>query len=255
MFVFQKFKLSMSRKKKPEENKSGKKKVSKGSGVGIKKGAVSTRGTAIKKVSKGNHDIFNIVSNIDKESTKIIRASEKINKKEKSTISAKKSKVLKKPIEVKKFSTRFVDYSDSLDVKRERNRLYQVRFRLVRKLERAETKKEKRLIRNELVRSTKYLERITKGSGGKVKVSKSEMTTPIKVSGKVIVREVYKWEVSRIIDTMLNEMMIKEYFIDGRRYTRRDSMDILSDIDDMETEADLRGIYFMIIETNLGKKE
>lgn len=245
----------MARKKKPEaplssENIEQKKKAVDGGAVKPKKKksenkAVSPKGTAINVTSKRG-------SNISIKQDKVSNSTDILSSKKKNK-PTKKSAKSKQAVEVKKFETKFIDYSDKAQVKREKNRIYQIRFRLVRKLEKAKTKKEQRLVRNEIIRSTKYLTRINKGIGGKVKDT-PEMTTALKVEGKTVIREVFKWEVSKLIDGMINDGTIKVFVIDGRRYTKRDSMDILSDIDDMETEADLRDIYFMIVETNLGKK-
>lgn len=150
-----------------------------------------------------------------------------------------------------------IDVSKASDkeLKRDRNRIYQERWRLKGKLEVVKQKKTINLIRKRLTKTTSHLINIKKARGT---YKEPEGFDPEKqqylVGDDVIVDRVFKWEIAKFIDDLLESKMYKKYIIDDEKYLSRAVMQIAVVINDMEVKADLTGIYFFTVTQNLKTK-
>lgn len=150
-----------------------------------------------------------------------------------------------------------IDVSKASDVelKRDRNRIYQERWRLKQKLEVVKLKKTQNQIRKRLQRTTTHLISIKKARGT---YREREGFDPEKqqyeVGDDIIVDRVFKWEIAKFIDDLLESKLYKKYIIDDQPFSSRAVMKIAVAINDMEVEADLKGIYFFTVTQNLKTK-
>lgn len=127
---------------------------------------------------------------------------------------------------------------------KERNRIYQYRFRLKKRLKTAKNDKQKRLIRNEIVRTTRYLQNIQKKVGKKpLKKIQPTQKEELIISDNTITENVFKWEASKTVQSLLQRGYFKKFIVQGIEYSSSEDFDILFRIDEMETEADLTGLY------------
>lgn len=176
----------------------------------------------------------------------------------------KKHKVVKrkKTLDYEKLKTRFSESVSKVNVltakyatlEKERKRIYAERSRLKKLITKASTKKEKNLIRSRINKTTRFLNSIKK---------RKKTFKPLKgfkdqvevIDNRTIVRNIYKWEASDLVDQILNQGAIKKFEIGGYEYKRKQASLILMAIDDLETEADFRGVYYMVFLIELGKKK
>ncbi len=146
-----------------------------------------------------------------------------------------------------------IDVSKASDkvLKRDRNRIYQERWRLKGKLEVVKLKKTKGQIRKRLQRTTTHLINIKKVRGT---YKEPEGFDPEKqqyeVGDDVIIDRVFKWEVAKFIDDLLETKTYKKYIIDDQAFSSRAVMQIAIAINDLEVEADLKGIYYFTVTQN-----
>lgn len=176
----------------------------------------------------------------------------------KKSVPRTKSKVQKK----RKASNKIISFvgkpieNISVDaLKKEKSRVYGYRYRLKNRIKVAETKSLKQRLRSELQKTTRYLNRIKKETGKYKKPRGFKQSIYYIRGGLVIVENIYKWEASKAIDSLIESGKFDVFVIDGQRYKVTDPDSILSAVDDLETECDSLGIYHMRLTTNLpGRK-
>jgi hypothetical protein len=136
-------------------------------------------------------------------------------------------------------------------LEKERSRIYSERGRLKKKLGQATKKVDIKTIRSRIRRTTYFLDQIKRRKKTFVPVKGFESQINRREDagderGVVVQRFVYKWEASKQTDEVLNSPHIKIYFVNGERFTRREAGLILAAVDDLETECDLTGTYYMV---------
>ena len=143
-------------------------------------------------------------------------------------------------------------------IAKERNRVYQLRYRLRKKLDVTESAGERRKIRNQIIRTSEFLDSARNKLGKSIK----PVRTPYKripevidsPQGAWIVTSVYKWDAHKVIDILLNEEYFEKYIIDETEFKKRESEDILWEVDELETKADMLNIYHLILSQNHDRK-
>lgn len=166
--------------------------------------------------------------------------------KPRSSTSKKKSRAISKKVVVEVSKFKAIEKLESLskaDVLRERNRIYQLRHRLNKKItQKGLTKDTKRKLHNELARTTVYLNRIRESVGGKVReIAKKRKGITVIDSG--FEKDVAKWDASGFADDLINGGAFNWFVVNGSRFKSTSVSKIMFAIDMLETEMDLLGEY------------
>lgn len=136
---------------------------------------------------------------------------------------------------------------------KERKRIYSERSRLVKKLSQATKKVDIKAIRSRIRRTTYFLNQVKRRKRTFKPLRGFEKQIE-NVSNTVSIKHVYKWEARNEADEILNGLLIKKFIVNYQQYSRRQASLILADIDDLETECDLLGIYYMDFTIDLKTK-
>lgn len=152
-----------------------------------------------------------------------------------------------------------IEHSSKKKINKERNRIYQQRYRLKNKLQNDDlSKAEMKELHNRIIQSTRFLEACKEKFGtGKPKEKQIGFQKDIEVldEGRTLQETIFVWEAVGIIDGVIDNVPeIKTYFIDGQEFKRKESMSIIDAVEDMVTEAEFRGEYYFIMNTDMKRK-
>lgn len=146
-----------------------------------------------------------------------------------------------------------VQHSKFKTIERAKKKVYNERVYLRKLLSKAVTKREKALIRKRINKTSRFLTSIKKRKGTHKPLKGFEKQVQV-LEKKVVLRNIYKWEASDVTDDILNQGLIKRFVVSGVEYKRAQASRILIAVDDLETEADFRGIYYLKFLVDLGEK-
>lgn len=143
--------------------------------------------------------------------------------------------------------------SDEL-IKKERRRIYQIRYRYKKKLsKKGLTTKERDNIRKVLRHSTETLNSLKKTNLIRVQQPQSK---GIKAKGKLVIEDVKTWESTDEITTMYNSGLFKTIIVGNEKFTRlaKNFPFVLDAVARLEVKADLIGAYYLTFTVNAPRK-
>ena len=186
--------------------------------------------------------------------------------KKKKPTSKKSKSVNKKVVEQKKaaLEKRIVKYSEIGKVKtaafgdaelleKERSRVYQLRYRLKKRLDRTDLpKREKEAIRGALRASTRSLAKLRNEPIPK----QAPMRKEIEARNEVLIRDVMKWEAMKVVEALVGGGAFNKAIIDDVEYKRFNSNApyVFAAVDNLVTKADLIGDYYFRLTLNVKLK-
>jgi len=119
------------------------------------------------------------------------------------------------------------------------------------------TKGAKRIIRNELIKTTRFIVGVSRRKGTykkRVGFNKSFIDMTKVYKRPVIVQNIYKWDASKFVDNLIDRKGFKKFIVDGSVFSVKDSIGILGAVDELETFADMTDIYFFRIMLDIEMK-